>query len=68
LNLEIKNEKFTKQVEQKLMNIIEGECIQITRETYRQEMNLAKRIVQGAAYNMLRFMLVLFTFRKTQQL
>jgi cardiolipin synthase A/B len=67
LNLEIKNEAFTKQAEDTLIGIIEKECDQITKESYKQEINVLKRILQGVAYNLLRFMLVLFTFRKRQQ-
>jgi cardiolipin synthase A/B len=67
LNLEIRNEKFAMQVEDALTGVIEKDCIQITKESYKQEINILKRVLQGAAYNLLRFMLVLFTFRKNQQ-
>lgn len=67
LNLEIKNDSFAKQTEDILKGIIEQECVHITKESYKHEINFIKRILQGAAYNVLRFMLVLFTFRKRQQ-
>ncbi len=67
LNLEVKNELFAKQVEDTLTSIIEEECVQITKESYKREINIIKRILQGVSYNILRFMLVLFTFRKRQQ-
>lgn len=67
LNLEIKNDAFAKQAEDVLSTIIEKECVQITKESYKHEINFVKRLLQGAAYNVLRFMLVLFTFRKRQQ-
>jgi cardiolipin synthase A/B len=67
LNLEIKNDAFAKQAEDALEDIIEKECVHITKESYKREINILKRILQGAAYNILRFMLVLFTFRKRQQ-
>lgn len=67
LNLEILNDTFTLQTEGTLKTIIETDCVQITKDSYKQEINFAKRILQGAAYNILRFMLVLFTFRKRQQ-
>jgi len=67
LNLEIKNDAFAKNVEETLESIIEKECVQITKKVYKAEINFLKRILQGAAYNVLRFMLVLFTFRKKQQ-
>jgi cardiolipin synthase A/B len=67
LNLEIKNDAFAKNVEETLESIIEKECVQITKKVYKAEINFVKRILQGAAYNILRFMLVLFTFRKKQQ-
>lgn len=67
LNLEIKNDAFAKDVEETLECIIDKECVQITKKVYKVEINFLKRILQGAAYNVLRFMLVLFTFRKKQQ-
>jgi cardiolipin synthase len=67
LNIEVKNDEFAKQAEHALIDIIEKECIQVTKESYKQEINIVKRALQWAAYNLLRFMLVLFTFRKSQQ-
>lgn len=67
LNLEILNDAFVLQTEGTLETIIETECVQITKDSYQREINFAKRVLQGIAYNLLRFMLVLFTFRKSQQ-
>ena len=67
LNLEVRNDVFATQTEGALMRIIDVECIQITKESYKHEINFVKRILQGAAYNVLRFILMLFTFRKQQE-
>jgi cardiolipin synthase A/B len=67
LNLEIKSEKFAKQTEAELGRIIQLECVHITKEFYKKEINFVKRILQGAAYNLLRLMLVLVTFRRRHQ-
>lgn len=67
LNLEVKNEKFVHHVEQTFQSIMDVDCLRITKETYKQEINFFKRILQVSAYNVLRFMLMLFTFRKKQQ-
>ncbi len=66
LNLEIKNEKFAKEVDDTLQSIIETDSIRITQESYKHEINFLKRILQASAYNLLRFMLILFTYRKMQ--
>lgn len=67
LNLEIRNDAFAKNVEETLESIIKNECVQITKKVYKTEINFVNRVLQGVAYNILRFMLVLFTFRKNQQ-
>lgn len=67
LNLEVKNAKFAHHVEQTFQSIMDVDCLRITKETYKQEINFFKRILQVSAYNTLRFMLILFTFRKKQQ-
>ena len=64
LNLEVKNEKFTHRVEETLQSIMEVDCLRITKERYKLEINFFKRILQVSAYNVLRLMLILFTFRK----
>lgn len=67
LNLEVNNDEFASLVEGQLSSIIKTKCIPITKVSYKNEINLLKRIVQATAYNLLRFMLMLFTFRKNQQ-
>lgn len=66
LNLEVKNKKFAEHVEQRLKTIIETECLCITNESYKREINFLKRVLQVSAYNLLRIMLFVFTFQKRQ--
>lgn len=66
LNLEVKNKKFAEHVEQRLKTIIETECLCITNESYKREINFLKRVLQISAYNLLRIMLFVFTFQKRQ--
>jgi cardiolipin synthase len=67
LNMEVKNDEFASLVESRLISIMDTKCILITKESYKNEINILKRIVQVTAYNLLRIMLMLFTFRKNQQ-
>ena len=67
LNLEVKNEFFANQVEQTLTSIIETECHRITEKSYARELNIIKRILQSSAYNLVRMLFFLFTFKTRQQ-
>lgn len=63
LNLEVINHELVNDIEKRLQNIIVNDCKQITPDIYRKQANAFIRLLQGAAYNMFRFMLFLFTLR-----
>jgi len=67
LNLEVKNETFADQVEQTLTSIIETECHRITKKSYEHELTIIKRVLQSSAYNIVRMLFFLFTFKTRQQ-
>jgi cardiolipin synthase len=66
LNLEIKNEEFSVDVENKLTAVIKNECRQITKEFHASKTNLIKRAVRGLSYNFFRLMLLIFAFKQRE--
>jgi cardiolipin synthase A/B len=63
LNLEVRNETLAKEIDKRLEEIIEKDCEKITKQAYERQVNVVKRLAQGAAYNFFRFMLFIFTIR-----
>ncbi|MBL7871489.1 MAG: hypothetical protein JNM78_07750 [Cyclobacteriaceae bacterium] len=63
LNLEIKSQDFAQHVQNRLTEIIQHDCHQITRQVYKYETNMWRRFLYGSMYNFMRVMLFLFTFR-----
>lgn len=63
LNLEVIDHTLVQTIEQQLTSIIEKDCKKVTPRVYKKQINVIKRLAQGAAYNMLRFMLFIFTLR-----
>jgi cardiolipin synthase A/B len=64
LNLEVKNKSFALDVQNRLDEIIQNDCHQITRQVYKYETNLWRRFAYGSMYNFVRLMLFIFTFNK----
>jgi cardiolipin synthase A/B len=66
LNLEIKNEAFAADVENRLSAIIKNECRQITRKVHASKTNYLQRMLRALAYNFLRLMLFVFAFKQRE--
>jgi cardiolipin synthase A/B len=62
LNVDILNAGFAVDVESRLNKIIKTDCVQITRETYRQNQTVVNQFIQRSAYDIFRVVLFLFTF------
>lgn len=62
LNLDVRNTGFTKQVEQTLENIIQNECVAITREKHIHTKNIFKQFIRWCSYEIIRIIFYLFTF------
>jgi cardiolipin synthase A/B len=62
LNVDILNAGFAVDVESRLNRIIKTDCVQITRETYRQNQTVVNQFIQRSAYDIFRAVLFLFTF------
>lgn len=62
LNLDVKNNAFAKNVNERLEEIIEKHCEQITEQNYIQNYNYWQKTLQKAAYKTVHFIFFLFTF------
>ena len=62
LNLEIRNKEFALDIEKRLTTIIKEDCKRATKRN--QKTNLITRSLQLLAYNFLRLMLFVFTFKQ----
>jgi cardiolipin synthase A/B len=62
LNMDVLDQGFAADVENRLVRIMETDSIRITRESYHQSQNLWNRYVQRSSYDIFRFLLFLFTF------
>jgi cardiolipin synthase A/B len=62
LNMNVYNKDFSKGVEDRLREIIQKDCIRVTRENHEQTKNLYKRFVRRISYEFIRFVFYLFTF------
>jgi cardiolipin synthase len=67
LNLEIRNNEFSKKIENELEQIINQECKSITKENYSSSTNFARRIWQRFCYAFINNVLKLFTFYFKQE-
>ena len=63
LNLEVIDETLVEDIEKRLQAIIVNDCKQITQSVYKKRTNVFRKLLQGTAYNMFRFMLFIFTLR-----
>lgn len=62
LNLDVKNNAFAKQTEMMLENIIQQDCIPISKEYHIHKKNIVKQFVRWLSYHFIRTVLYLFTF------
>jgi cardiolipin synthase len=62
LNAEIKNKLFAQNVQNTLLGIIENECIEINSKTHHHQKNWLKQFFRWCSYQLLRFVLMMFTF------
>jgi cardiolipin synthase len=62
LNLEVKNDVFAKQAEDALTDIIEKECIEINSKFHHHQKNWLNQFFRWCSYQLLRFVLLIFTF------
>jgi cardiolipin synthase A/B len=62
LNLDVKNKAFAKHTETILENIIQNDCIPISKEYHIHKKNIVKQFVRWLSYHFIRTILYLFTF------
>jgi cardiolipin synthase A/B len=62
LNINVKDPRFTKHVEETIRQIIKSDCIHITREFHRRKRNILKQLVNWTSFTAIRISLYLFTF------
>lgn len=62
LNAEIKNKLFAQNVQHTLLEIIEKECIEINSKFHHQQKNWLNQFFRWCSYQLLRFVLLIFTF------
>jgi cardiolipin synthase len=62
LNLDVRNESFSKQVEQTLEEIIKYDCIKVTRESHYQSKNMFRQFFRWVSYELFRIGFNVFTF------
>jgi cardiolipin synthase len=62
LNLDIDDKGFAQDIGNRLNQIIESECIQITAEDFHKKQTLWEHFLQRSAYDIFRIILFLFTF------
>ena len=67
LNLDIKDDRFSLQMEKELDRIIETRCVQVTRENFTRTNNFFKRVWQKSCYLFINNVLKLFTFYFRQE-
>jgi cardiolipin synthase A/B len=62
LNLDIHDRAFAGDIRQRLNQIIDEDCVPITKEDYNTRFNFYHRFIQWASYNIVRVLFYLFTF------
>jgi cardiolipin synthase len=62
LNMNVRDEAFTKDAEQVLLQIAEKDCIQVTKEYNKRTKNIIKQFVRWLSYESIRLTFYLFTF------
>lgn len=67
LNLDIRNPAFIRQVETALQDIIDNDCVLISKESLAGNRMLLLRLWQWTSYNLIRLAFTLFTFYYKKQ-
>lgn len=62
LNVDLMDEDFASQMEDKLERIMQEDCIEVTEEMYRTQFNIFSQFLQWCSYNFVKFLFYLFTF------
>jgi len=62
LNLDIRNKGFASYVEKNIIEIIQQECIPVTKTIHMQNNNLLKQLVRWCSYQFIRIAFYLITF------
>lgn len=62
INLDVRNKLFAQKVQKQIEEIIEHDCIHITKENYNAANNFLKRLWQKISYYFIKVALDLFTF------
>jgi cardiolipin synthase A/B len=62
LNINVRNADFAKQVENVLQQIIDRDCVRITKENHAQAKNIFNRFARWSSYEFIRLTVYLFTF------
>lgn len=62
LNLDIRNEAFTKHTREQLEKIIADDCVEVTPENHQKARNIFKQFYRWFSYQFIRVVLFLFTF------
>lgn len=62
LNMNVRNPGFAKETENVLQDIIDKDCIRITKEYYSRTKNIFKQFAGWFSYQFIRFVFYLFTF------
>lgn len=62
LNVDVDDASLAKKARAKLESIIRDDCVRITREHFKQQNHVVKKVVQWMCYELLRFLLFLTTF------
>jgi cardiolipin synthase A/B len=58
----VRNADFAKEVETILQQIIETDCVRITKENHAKAKNIFKQFARWASYQFIRLLVYLFTF------
>ncbi len=67
LNIDVKNNRFAKEVTETLNTIIKRDCIHVTKNEYKKTNNIFKQVYHWASYKIFRIVFFLFTFYFKQQ-
>lgn len=67
LNLDVQNELFSQQVEKELEEIIDKDCMRITKDAFYRNTNIFSQFIRWASYEIIRIFLFLFTFYFKQE-
>ena len=62
LNMNVRDAAFTKEVETLLQQIIDRDCVRITKENHAQARNIFKQFARWVSYEFIRLTVYLFTF------